>query len=147
MELRDFVGVKKRAQNERTLDFVKKKSLDTKLHVHDLDDAKTLETVIKPVIHAAVDEPSVMASTPKENPHWYDYALKALPAIGTIAGGVIGSRFGAPGIGATLGNVLGGGGEFLSETAISSVKGGGSAYNDNPAFGSSMFGGVSRMTM
>jgi len=43
LELRDFVGVKRRGPSEATLNFVKNKSMDTALHNHDLDDAKILE--------------------------------------------------------------------------------------------------------
>lgn len=59
-ELRDFVGVKRRGPNPRTLDFVKNKSMDTKLHNHDLDDAKVLETYVKPNIHKIPDNPSMV---------------------------------------------------------------------------------------
>lgn len=54
-ELRDFVGVSKRGPSPKTIDFVKHKSMDTRLHNHDLDDANVLEKHIKPIIHAVAD--------------------------------------------------------------------------------------------
>jgi len=59
-ELRDFVGVKRRGPSEHTLDFVKKKSMDTALHNHDLDDAKILERHVKPNLPAVVARPEVV---------------------------------------------------------------------------------------
>jgi len=68
----DIIGVKKRGHSDKTLEFVKKKSLDTVLHSHDLDDAKHLENHVKPIIHAIVDKPEIVNSVPSTNSHWYD---------------------------------------------------------------------------
>lgn len=46
--------MKRRGPSEETLDFVKKKSMDTILHNHDLDDAKVLERHVKPALPAVI---------------------------------------------------------------------------------------------
>lgn len=50
-ELRDFVGVKRRGPSDKAVNFVKNKSMETKLHSHDLGDAKALHAAVKPVLH------------------------------------------------------------------------------------------------
>lgn len=102
-DLKDYVAVKRRRENEKTLNFVKKKSLETRLHNHDLDDAKVLETHVKPVMHKITDQHDVVTTLPKEDPSWYDrftskmgdIALGLLPLAGTAVGAYFGGPSGA----------------------------------------------------
>ena len=109
-DLKDYVSVRRRKENEKTLHFVKKKSLETKLHNHDLQDAKVLEHYVKPNIHMIPDKPEVVMKAPSENKSWFDVftqtlgnvAMEALPVVGSMAG----AYFGGP-IGSSIGGAIG----------------------------------------
>lgn len=145
-DLKDYVGVKRRKENERTLNFVKKKSLETALHNHDLDDAKVFETHVKPNIHKIPDRPDVVYAKPSDDkPSWLsraatalgDTALDMLPVLGGMAG----AYFGGP-----LGAIEGASAGMSMDTAGHAMMGmgkqatgqfGGTPYSGNPALGSS----------
>ena len=120
-DLKDYVAVKRRKENEKTLNFVKKKSLETKLHNHDLEDAKVLENHVKPNIHRIPDHAELVATTPKEDKSWWsrftktvgDVALDLIPAAGAAAG----AYFGGP-VGAQIGSAMGSGAEQFIETEM-----------------------------
>lgn len=140
-DLKDYVAVKRRQENEKTLNFVKKKSLETRLHNHDLDDAKILESHVKPVIHKVTDHHDVVATLPKENPSWFsrftstmgDVALDLLPLAGTA----VGAYFGGPS-GATVGGMAGSAGEAMLDKVVHPTGAfGGTPYTGNPTYGSS----------
>ena len=138
-DLKDYVAVKRRKENEKTLNFVKKKSLETKLHNHDLDDAKVFEHHVKPNIHLVADHHDVIATTPKENSSWLsrfgntigNMALDALPILGTVAGAALTKNAG----GAALGASIGAGVESVVDHMIH-PKFGGTPMSHNPMTGS-----------
>lgn len=54
--IRDLVSTKRRGPSPRTIDFVKHKSAETKMHTHDLDDHEVMKAYVKPVVaHVAND--------------------------------------------------------------------------------------------
>lgn len=108
-EIRDYVAVKRRGPSEKTLNFVKNQSMQTVLHSHDLDDAKVLEQHVKPVVHAIVDQPQILAQTPKQaGPQWYDGLLSLAPMAGSLVGEVVGAFASKNPIGAEIGGAIGG---------------------------------------
>lgn len=108
-ELRDFCGIKRRGPSDKAIDFVKKKSMDTKLHSHDLEDAKILDNQVKPVLHKVVDDPGVVQTLPSSNKHWYDSLAALVPDLAGMAGSILGSRMGPTGVamGGAIGNAMG----------------------------------------
>lgn len=126
--LRDIVATKRRGPSQKTIDFVKNKSADTKLHTHDLDDHEVMKEVVKPAIAHAVTYSDIVKTTPKEDKGWMAKAGDFLSsagsalgdvlgataptlgtALGSVAGTMIGARVGAPALGMQLGGAVGGG--------------------------------------
>lgn len=161
--LRDLVATKRRGPSQKTIDFVKNKSAETKLHTHDLDDHEVMKDVIKPAMAHAVTYSDIVKTTPKEDKGWMskagDFLSSAgtamgnvlgdsLPTIGslvgTVAGGALGARMGNPMLGAQLGGAIGGGVGALAGEAeqtvmgSSQMMGGGTAFASNPVYGTTM---------
>lgn len=136
-EIRDFCGVKRRGPSEKAVDFVKNKSMETKLHTHDLKDAKSLEHVVKPVLHKVVDSPMAVATLPSTNEHWYDSLSRLIPDIAGGFGSLIGAEFGGPagmGIGSAIGHAFGTAAEnYISPANMAPTNpyGGGTPYTGN----------------
>lgn len=134
--LRDLVATKRRGPSQKTIDFVKNKSSDTKLHTHDLDDHEVMKEVVKPAMAHAVTYSDIVKTTPKEDSSWLSKAGdflssagsamgnvlgESLPTIGnlvgTVAGGALGARVGNPMLGASIGGAIGSGVGSLAGTA------------------------------
>lgn len=137
-----LVAKKRRGPSQRTIDFVKNKSSETKLHTHDLEDHEAMKAVVKPVIAHIADDHAVVTTTPKEDKSWTATAKSflsgaasslgdmfgmAAPSLGSAAGTAIGTMLGmeAGPIGMEVGGALGG--------AIGGMIGGGAGVTEQVA--------------
>ena len=109
--------------------------METKLHTHDLKDAKSLESSVKPVLHKVVDNPTAVATLPSTNAHWYDSLTRLIPDIAGGLGTLVGAEFGGStgmGIGGAIGHALGSAAEsYISPANMTNPYGGGTPYTGN----------------
>lgn len=155
--IRDLVSTKRRGPSQRTIDFVKNKSSETKLHTHDLDDHDAMKAIVKPVVAHVANDHTIVKTTPKEDRGWMSKAGDFLGgaasslgdmfgltagSLGTALGTGIGTLAGIEGgpvgmeLGGSLGGMLGGaigtmmgGTEQAVQDAIETTVGGGGSGN------------------
>lgn len=117
--------------------------METKLHSHDINEGKVMESHIKPNIHHVVDNPILVQTTPKEDKAWYEKLYDMIPSMKTlttaavdlapIAGGLMGAYTGGP-AGAIMGAEIGYEVEKIGEGAINMAATPEYAGRKNPVY-------------
>ena len=80
-----------------------------------------MESHVKPNLPLVVDNPHLVATTPKTDSHWYDGFSALLPTMGDLLGKGIGAYAGGP-IGMAVGGAVGTGVGMIGEAAIGGVE-------------------------